>query len=1013
MSRLFLLFFFFSSVLLHAQQKEYVFTKITKEFRLASTRVNSIVKDRQGYYWIAYDNGLQRFDGRNMMHFWHDASDTNSLPDNNISRLMVDHNNHLWMNSGGWPCYYQPVHRGFKKVPVETSLSSINISSFYEDSRKLVWMITSEEGLFVLDTTTNSFRKYSFVLPAINGQVFYMAEDTVNHFYWLSTSAGFAVYDINKKVYYTEKNNPLKLKIFSSAVFTAGSVSCQKDQNNILWLQTWEPPKGYNHYRYDINRNELIHITGFNQRLWGWLTDASGTTWAYGTALARYDNRTNAFITIPPKRNSQYGIDYNDIGYMFQDDEKNLWVTSNLGLYYFNPYRQFFSTSTPDFDPVLNQPGDANINSFFETNDGHIIMTKWGGNGLDFYDNELRPVAALYGYKPHSSPDPNYYLNWCGLQDMSGLIWIGGQHGRIMQLNPVTHKTIYLHPKEFEEKTIRSIAEDRSGNIWFGTQNNIIIKWTRNTNSYKQIVPLSNEKYSLGWIIRLLPGNNNDLWAATLTGGLLHIDNTEEKVTDQYLPGKPGAQSISATNVKDIAFLNADTLIVATSKGFDLFDIKQKSFSHITAMDSPPAEGIMGIKPDEKKNIWYSSTDGISRLNVYTRQVKSFGPGEGITELDFQPGSVCRFRNGQIAFGNTRGYVSFNPGLITDAGTPGNVIITGFRVYNDNLSVDSLFLNGGQVRLKNSQNYFLIRFASLSNIMSNRPVYYYKLEGADKDWIQNTTQEAVYTYLPGGNYIFKVKCVSPDGVESKIVTSFKIHIDPPVYQEWWFILLVTLALSAIVYYIFLLRSRRRNEREKIRNRIARDLHDDMGSTLSTISILSSMARSKLHNDEVKTSEYINKISDNSLRMMEAMDDIVWAIKPDNDSMQKIVARMREFATNVLESKDIELVFHAAAGINDLKLGMEQRRDFFLIFKEAVNNVAKYSRCKKATIQIGESQGRLALMVKDDGTGFEVSAADGGNGLGNMQKRADALKGRLQVLSRPGEGTQVILNIPVG
>lgn len=1012
MGRLLTLLLTLAPFVLHAQQKDYVFTKITKEFRLAGNKVNSIVKDRQGYYWIAYDNGLQRYDGRNMMHFWHDADDTTSLPDNNISRLMVDNKNRLWLNSGGWPCYYQPVHRNFKKVQAETSRPALNIYSFYQDSRRLIWM-TCAEGLFVLDTVKNIFRNYTYQLPPLDAGIFYIAEDTVNSFYWLSTSKGCTVYDTRKKIYYTAENNPLNLEILSHPVLRSGSFSCYKDQRNILWIQTWEPPEGFHHYRYDIGRNELLHIKDFPVRFWGWLTDAAGTTWAYGTALARYDDRTNSFISIPAKRNSQYGVDYNDIGYMFQDDEKNLWLASNLGLYYFNPGRQFFSTITPDFNQVLNQQGDVNINNFIETSDGHIIMTRWGGNGLDFFDNEMKHVSSLYGFTPHSSADPNYHLNWCGLQDNRGLIWIGGQHGRIMQLNPVTNKTNYLHPPEFEEKTIRSITEDRSGNIWFGTQNNIIIKWNRGTNSFKQIVPLSKEKYNLGWIIRLLPGHDNDLWAATLTGGLLHIDNSTEIIAEQYLPDRSDPQSISSTNVKDVAAINADTLILATSKGFDLFDIKRKKFFHVTAADSPPAEGIMAIQTDEKKNIWYSSADGISRLNIYTKRVKNFGAGDGITELDFQPGSTVRLKNGKIAFGSTRGFVTFNPSDITDAGTPANVLITGFRVLNNNLSVDSLFQHGNTIRLKNSQNYFLIRFASLSNIMSNRPVYYYKLEGADKDWIQTSTQEAVYTYLPGGNYTFRVKCVSPDGLECREITSIKIHIEPPLYMKWWFIMLMAICLSAIIYYIFLLRTRRRNERELIRNRIARDLHDDMGSTLSTISILSSMAKSKLHNDEVKTSEYINKISDNSQRMMEAMDDIVWAIKPDNDSMQKILARMREFATNVLESKDIELIFHTTPGINELKLGMEQRRDFFLIFKEAVNNVAKYSKCKKATVQIGELQGRLVLMVKDDGVGFDVNTADSGNGLGNMQKRANALKGRLQILSKPGEGTQVILNIPAG
>jgi signal transduction histidine kinase len=186
----------------------------------------------------------------------------------------------------------------------------------------------------------------------------------------------------------------------------------------------------------------------------------------------------------------------------------------------------------------------------------------------------------------------------------------------------------------------------------------------------------------------------------------------------------------------------------------------------------------------------------------------------------------------------------------------------------------------------------------------------------------------------------------------------------------------------------------------------------MGSTLSTINILSTMAKTKMADDPVKTSEYIGKISDNSQRMMEAMDDIVWSIKPANDSMQKITARMREFATGILEAKDIDLDFKVDEKVNEVKLNMEARRDFFLIFKEAVNNVAKYSRCSKCSIHISLHQHRLLLDVADNGIGFNVNRADDGNGLSNMQKRAEALKGRVSIHSKPGEGTQVTLNMPV-
>ena len=197
---------------------------------------------------------------------------------------------------------------------------------------------------------------------------------------------------------------------------------------------------------------------------------------------------------------------------------------------------------------------------------------------------------------------------------------------------------------------------------------------------------------------------------------------------------------------------------------------------------------------------------------------------------------------------------------------------------------------------------------------------------------------------------------------------------------------------------------------KLRNRVARDLHDDMGSTLSTINILSSMAKTKLITDPVKSSEYISKISDNSHRMMEAMDDIVWNIKPQNDSMEKVIARMREFANNVLEAKDIDFTFEVEVDAYKVKLPMDGRRDLFLVFKEAINNLVKYSKCTRAFIQFSVKKNRLRMQVRDYGVGFDVEDADSGNGLNNMKKRAEIMGANLKITSEKGEGTEVVLDV---
>ncbi|MGI8637512.1 MAG: ATP-binding protein, partial [Segetibacter sp.] len=270
------------------------------------------------------------------------------------------------------------------------------------------------------------------------------------------------------------------------------------------------------------------------------------------------------------------------------------------------------------------------------------------------------------------------------------------------------------------------------------------------------------------------------------------------------------------------------------------------------------------------------------------------------------------------------------------------------------------------------------------------------MEGIDKDWIKADRSYSLnYSLLPPGRYSFKIYCENIEGIRCAKITDLNIHITPPYFKTWWFKSFLLFVVALLIYALHDIRLNRLLAVETLRNRVARDLHDDMGSTLSTINILSSMAKNKMEVDKFKTGEYLNKISEYSERMMDAMDDIVWSIKPSNDNMHKITARMREFATNVLEAKEIDFEFAIDEEVYDVKLNMEARRDFFLIFKEAVNNSAKYSKATKLLMRLTMKNKKLLLVVKDDGTGFELAEADG-NGLGNMQKRAEQLNGHLTI-----------------
>ncbi len=1019
MKLLCLVSFVFIHTFLFAQQGEIVFTRATKENGLASSRVNAMLKDRQGFYWISTVNGLQRFDGNRMITFQYDGADSTSLPNNEMGFILLeDHKGRLWMHTESGLCIYQPLKRNFKKInfkkPGEEAFA---INSFIEDSHGQIWMTVPGDNLYLFDTLKNSFTIYATAWPNCFAPITSIAEDKNNNCYWLTTEKGLALYDTKRKEYHSQNHNPKNLECFSGAALNTGIAFTYKDNNNKLWIKTKQAGRGDLILRYDIKNNKLLTVNGEGNNFGGFITDGYGTTWAYGNSLARYDKEANRFIEIPRKKEGLHGIDFTEIQNMYEDAENNLWLMTDMGLYNCNPHQQIFTTRNI-VPGTGDKTADAHINGFIETHDGTVIALGRGGSGLYFFDSALNPTSYRYGYHPLKLADKKFLSAWCGMQDSKGTIWVGCEGGRLFQLNPASNKITTLHPPELEDQTVRCIAEDKNGNIWMGTNNNIIVKWNRSSNSFKQIAYTGNAKYKPEWVLRILPGHENDLWIATTGAGLLRVDLTTDKISQQFLPDN-NPQSIGSYYVVDILALNASTYAIATESGIDLFDWRKKTFSHTGEKDGMPSTGIYSMMKDDKDNLWYTSVDGISKIHLPDKRIKEFSPQDGITSEDFQTESeykyanVIRLKNNIILFGNPRGFISFNPATIDETAVPADVLITGLSIFDKSLSVDSLFQNGNKVSLKHFQNYISIQFASLGNIMYNRPVYYYKLKGIDKDWIRaGNNQEAIYTYLPGGHYTFKVKCISPDGIECKKITSFRIYIQPPLYLRWWFILFSLSIIGGVLYYIYLLRLRRRKERELIRNRIARDLHDDMGSTLSTINILSSMAKTKIAEDPQTTGQYISKISDNSQRMMDAMSDIVWAIKPANDSMQKITARMQEFANGILEAKNIDLDFKTDEKVNHVKLNMEARRDFFLIFKEAVNNVAKYSQSTRCVIHISTHQKRLLLTVEDNGIGFDVNQADSGNGLSNMQKRAEAMKGRATVQSKSGEGTKVTLNIPV-
>jgi len=230
--------------------------------------------------------------------------------------------------------------------------------------------------------------------------------------------------------------------------------------------------------------------------------------------------------------------------------------------------------------------------------------------------------------------------------------------------------------------------------------------------------------------------------------------------------------------------------------------------------------------------------------------------------------------------------------------------------------------------------------------------------------------------------------------------------------------IIFLVMALLIGFLFINRYRvvqrasRVIEMERMRNNIARDLHDDIGSTLTSINILSNVALLQQEHTDTMMGANMQKIKDRSSAIMESMGDIVWAINPQNDTFEQMIFRMKEFAAEILEPLNINYTVKEEGNFSNIKLDIKKRKDFYLIFKEAVNNAAKYSHCTNLQILVKQDMQFLHLKVVDDGTGFNEQVVKNGNGLVNMRERAASMGAKIVINSVPGKGTGIVLDMPI-
>ncbi|HEY0679194.1 MAG TPA: two-component regulator propeller domain-containing protein [Chitinophagaceae bacterium] len=948
------------------EMKQYFFSHFTTRDGLASNNVNSIVQDKKGYLWIGTINGLQRFDGHSFISFRHDPKNGYSIPSNEVLQVHIDRKQNLWIlfNNGRVGIFNTNTFR-FREVNViMNERAKQNDKNLQEDSQGNIIIIFHSIAIVTYNEKANSFSAdYNFLVTPPGWTIWRVTEDTVTGNYWLASSSGLAVYNRKtNKVSYRDHNISREPAIdqYRDAIDVGIPYI---DRKRRLWFQTWTHAGAPSFYCYDLLQNKpLIHKLDMGIPLGGYcepkqfLEQQDGRMILTGfPALAEYSEEKKTFIPIHNALASELGSEYNHIFQSYIDKEQNIWLcTRNDGLYRFNPSAQLF-TSVPHLNPNTGLPGMNGVLSILETFDRSFLVSTWG-EGILRYDTNLQQIPInMKGIQ-----EKNGNTIWSMVQRKDSSIWFGLQEdgGNIMIYD--ARKKVITRYRLFERNTIRQMVEDKEGNIWLGTQSGGVFKWDAEKGSKKIEDGFSRiEGIPATLIFMLYIDLDGFLWVTTIADGVYKVNVRSGEIVE-HISSTTEPRLIQSRTGPILQY--NDTIMLIAAGGLNIYNTRTKKVTYLTSTDGLPSSHIMSMLKDDSGFVWLGMKNGLCRLNLSNRSINYYDRYDGMVNDNFGISAAKRLKDGRFLFGTNKDFVVFNPTGIVKSDIPPDVTITDFKLSDKSLRLDSL-LALEAIELTYDNNSIVIDFASLTNLPQNKFTYHYMLEGVDKDWIKSEkVTRAIYPFIAPGKYNFKIRAENPEGKFSARTTELTIDVSPPFWQTWWFYSLLALATATILYLLDRERMKRKEAIQKMRSNIAGNLHEDINTALSNINILSEMAKLKADKEPEKSKEFIEQIHTRSNNMILAMDDMLWSIDPDNDSMPKTVLRMKEYIDELNNSYDTDIKMLIDDKVNALKLGMEFRHEAFILFKESILGLMK-ACVKSCMIHVGVDKSHLVYTIE--------------------------------------------------
>ncbi|MBS1730651.1 MAG: hypothetical protein JSS67_07710 [Bacteroidetes bacterium] len=965
----------------HAQvYQSLALQNINEENGLSDNAVQCIFQDNRHFTWIGTASGLNRVNGSGITVYKNNPSYQKTISSNFVNTIAQKNDSILLIGTKAGLDLMDVHTNQFQKLFYQHKDFSEPINCLSTTLQNIAF-IGTPSGLFeineqnviekiLLDDTPSLFGNSNNITDM------FLSNDSI---LWITTFNGLWRYDITQRkaiLMLSQKMYPQLPTLFTSI--------CQDDSRN-FWIGTWgrgliqfNTISGAIHlYPYGYNISSLVPIkTSKNNSLLGMNGDG-----------ICFDLEKQKFVSLPVV---QYLPSKIQIKQTYVTEDKWIWLATDHGVYFYDPGKASF-TIHPFSQSITNQ--DVSLLEW----KGNILV---GGSDSDFLKEYSPGLAELnnYGKRPFANG-----LTCLSLAFVKGSEITAGTNYGLITMDLSTKETewnrmLFLVKNSPSNNFIAKVLHTSDDKWWiFPWRNGVWIK-NPGEDQYKEFFKNFNIETNPSKTLvvnEALEDHQQNIWIADLVQGIIFYDHQSGKFS------KPFQKELGDGVVISQIIQDKDSCYSFAANKFFAWNINGKGFRSV-ALPLGMDKDITSIALDRERHLWLSTNGGLLEYDFLKNEFIQFTISDGLPQNNLQGKLYC-MQNGEMIFASADFLAAFNPSdLIAPMHETPQLLLDKIYVNDQPISLS------GSHHFTHTMNHFVFQWTltDYHNPLRNR--YYYKLLGIDSEWrYAGNKGEVEFVNLSPGNYTLQMKAENVNGISSGNIIVYQFEIASPFWFTWWFIALMILGIAAIFYLLYLYRMKHLKRMDQLRNKISLDLHDDIGSTLSSISILSEMALQEEENKDM-----LNEIKENSLELMERMDDIVWSINPMNDSMEMLLLRVKTFSSRLFELKNIQYEFKISTHIGQLHIDMEKRRQIYLLLKEALNNIAKYSQCTKALVEVKYEMHDLLFYIQDNGIGFDEKNTVTGNGIHSMKMRAKWLNAQLSIQSAINEGTQIFLSMKI-